>query len=327
MNRNKAADERSNEGLKYVHKFSGKEYFADKSFPFFVQRYLHNWESVPILPMHSHEFIEIAFVVQGCVTHCFHSEQLGELKYKIYPGDLFIINPGELHTYEIGREEQVELVNLLFYPQLINWGVLGAHDHADLLNLFYVPPFSGEDVRFHSLVKLDESSREEVYSLIKRMEAEFERKLPGYQSLIIVKLLEMIICLSRQHAVYAPKPLPDRQGSEGQPVADVNLKKVVAYIERNYTRELSVQELTEIARCSPRHLSRLFKKETGMSVIHFLHYIRIEQSKKYLSSTCEKIVTIGQEVGFPDATFFNKVFKKFENCTPSEYRQRHRAEA
>ncbi|MFD2331257.1 helix-turn-helix domain-containing protein [Cohnella sp. GCM10020058] len=311
--------------LKYIHNFSGKEYFADKSFPFFVQRYVHNWESMPILPLHSHEFTEIAFVVKGHVTHCFHSEQFGELKYKIYPGDLFIINPGELHTYEIGKDEQVELVNLLFFPQLINWGILGSQDHADLMSLFYVPPFSGEDVRFHSLLKLDESSREEVYSLITRMEYEFEKQLPGYQSLIILKLLEMIICLSRQHAVYSQKCARPQQSADKQPVGDATLKKVVAYIERNYTQEISLQGLTEIARCSPRHLSRVFKKEMGMSVIHFLHYIRVEQSKKYLSSTREKIVTIGQEVGFPDVTFFNKVFKKFEGCTPTQYRQKHKA--
>lgn len=306
-------------GLKYIHKFTGEEYFPDKEFPFFVQRYVHDWSSLPILPMHSHEFIEIVFVVKGSVTHYFQSEQYGELKYKIYPGDIFIINPGELHMYEIEKTEKVELVNLLFLPQLINWNVLASTDHAHMMDLFYVQPFSGKEVRFHSLLKLDEASREEIYALVVKLEDEFAKQLPGYHSLIGLKLMELMIYLSRQYGRNTGQP--SRDATPKQLVSDAALKKVISYMERNFSQDIALKDLTDIAMCSPRHLGRMFKKEVGMSPIHFLHYVRVEHSKKHLLSTSKKIVTIGQEVGFPDATFFNKVFKKLENCTPTQYRQ------
>jgi|GEM_PF-929838 len=306
--------------LRYIHKFTREEYFPDKTFPFFVQRYIHDWSSVPILPMHSHEFIEMVFVVKGSVTHYFESEQHGELKYKIYPGDIFIINPGERHTYEIGREEKVELVNLLFLPQLLNWNALCAEEHADLMSLFYVQPFGGHEVRFQSLLKLDEEARARIHHLIGQLEEEFERRPPGYQSLVGLKLMELIIYLSRQLSRNAPSVAVPKsckgQGGGG-------LKNVIAYIERNYTNEIAIKELTDIAMCSPRHLSRMFKQEMGASIIQYLHKLRVEQAKKYLLSTSGKVVSIGQEVGFPDATFFNKVFKKYEGCTPTEYKQRY----
>ena len=70
------------------------------------------------------------------------------------------------------------------------------------------------------------------------------------------------------------------------------------------------------------HLSREFKKATGLTVGNYLNSRRINKAKELLRFTKEPIGTIAVSCGIPDVNYFTKVFVKYESMTPSAYRKR-----
>lgn len=295
-------------------KYLAKSFSMHKNFPFHLSRYVHDYETGIILPMHSHEFIEIVSVISGSATHLFQSDQFGELSYKIYAGDIFIINPDEQHTYHLEPYEKIEIVNLQFYPQVVDWSLLRGQNSTGLMDLFYVQPFLGHQVRFSSKLKLDAIGVEEIRLLICKIEMEFTEKQLGFDSLISVMLAELIIRLSRY---YSKRSEPENSHHDS---SARNLQRVLGYLERHYDENINIKELAEIANCGERQLSRIFKQATDMTVIHYLHWIRVEKAKKLLLGTNDKILSISNEVGFKDVAFFNRIFKRMTGSSPTQYR-------
>lgn len=98
------------------------------------------------------------------------------------------------------------------------------------------------------------------------------------------------------------------------------IPKVLAYIEQNYSQELSLQILSGHVHLSKNYLANLFKKETGEGVIDYITKVRIDRAKSLLRGTELKSSEISQKVGIPDSKYFSKLFKKMTGVTPSEYR-------
>lgn len=94
----------------------------------------------------------------------------------------------------------------------------------------------------------------------------------------------------------------------------------IDYMERNYAKQLDLTILANIVSMNYTYFSGIFKKKTGMNVISYLHKIRIRKAKELLVNTDEKINEIARAIGFHDERYFTKIFKRYENMTPSEYR-------
>jgi len=79
--------------------------------------------------------------------------------------------------------------------------------------------------------------------------------------------------------------------------------------------------LIKILNISDSHFTRLFKEISGKTFTEYLNHYRITKSKYYLIYTKNSITDIAFECGFQDLSYYNKVFNKFENCSPSSYRK------
>jgi two-component system, response regulator YesN len=100
--------------------------------------------------------------------------------------------------------------------------------------------------------------------------------------------------------------------------------EVKKYIRRDYSnRELSVKSLAEAVFLTPTYLSALFKKETGQNISDYIVEVRIEKSKEYLKNNKLKLHEVAMLVGYNDANYYAKAFKKLECVTPSEYREKY----
>ena len=96
---------------------------------------------------------------------------------------------------------------------------------------------------------------------------------------------------------------------------------VIDYINLNIQNNLSVNEIANLFYVSPTYLSRTFKKETGISVIEYINKLRIKYSTLLLIDTCLPIQDIGRIIGINDINYFSRVFKKYMNETPTQYRK------
>lgn len=102
------------------------------------------------------------------------------------------------------------------------------------------------------------------------------------------------------------------------------IKAIIEYMENNYQKSLNVTDIAEAVLMSPSYVSRLFKKDTGITVMNFLAKTRLEKAKKFLRNPHYQIEEIAKNVGFYDASYFTKVFKKHEGMTPTQYRNSYK---
>ena len=94
------------------------------------------------------------------------------------------------------------------------------------------------------------------------------------------------------------------------------------YIDRNFREvDCTVKSVAEKIQIDRTYLYRLFKEETGMSVIEYINWCRIRRACTMLSNTLAQIKDVALSVGFSDQLYFSKVFKKINGITPTEYRK------
>ncbi len=99
------------------------------------------------------------------------------------------------------------------------------------------------------------------------------------------------------------------------------IEKAKEYIHLRYSMsDLTLDKVASKVNISPNYFSSLFNQETGMTFIEYLTDIRMEKAKEYLRCSGRKITEIGYLVGYLDSHYFSYIFKKTQNCTPSEYR-------
>lgn len=98
---------------------------------------------------------------------------------------------------------------------------------------------------------------------------------------------------------------------------------IIAYVTENYAiSSLSVGSICEELGKSRSYLSRIFKQNTGMNLLDFLHTTRIAEAKRLLIETPLSITEIGERVGYYSGWTLARVFKRYEGITPSVYRNR-----
>ena len=112
-------------------------------------------------------------------------------------------------------------------------------------------------------------------------------------------------------------------GQRKQKIAEM----IEDYIERNYGSRLTLEELAEQVYLSPYYLTRVFREATGYRLFDYLTMVRLQKAKEFLAETGCKITEVAQRVGFEDASYFGKVFRKEVGITPSGYRDLHQAAA
>ncbi len=113
-----------------------------------------------------------------------------------------------------------------------------------------------------------------------------------------------------------------REKSDNDSALGEKLKNVLRYLDEHYTEEISLDYLAEQFYISKYYLSREFKKEYGTTIIQYVLTKKITNAKELLRYSNASIEEIAVLCGIDDASYFNKVFKKMEGCTASEYRKR-----
>lgn len=102
---------------------------------------------------------------------------------------------------------------------------------------------------------------------------------------------------------------------------DFQMQSALDYVEKNLTRELSMDEVAANIAMSYNYFSKRFKEYTGYSFPEYLNLRRIERSKSYLLDPSLKIADIAYKIGYHSASTFSRTFNKYEGCSPADYRR------
>jgi len=148
--------------------------------------------------------------------------------------------------------------------------------------------------------------------LLAKLEAEYRRPGEWQHQLLSAYLTVLLTHLSRLYTEQYPG---------GEPSADQRLLRTYrARIEEHFRERHEVGAYAELLHISAGHLSEVVKAQSGKSAIKHLHERLVLEAKRLLCYTPQSLKEMAFDLGFSDASYFNRFFKRETGLTPAEYR-------
>jgi transcriptional regulator GlxA family with amidase domain len=105
-------------------------------------------------------------------------------------------------------------------------------------------------------------------------------------------------------------------------VEDAVIARCQAWIAEHYPEPNPVSAMVRLSGLAERSFKRRFQQATGMPPLEYVHALRIEEAKQMLEAGEEPVEAVAHEVGYEDAAFFSRLFRRKVNLGPAQYRKR-----
>ena len=248
-----------------------------------------------VAELHYHDELEFLPIYSGrfCCT-------VDGVDYIAEKGDIIFINSGVPHEtscLEVGTQN-----GLLQFRE-------SAYTSSEIRRIIkYSVKFQNLDGEQVRILK-----SKELFDLIEEIMTECYEKRDAYEIFVRSHVLGVIGYLYRNGIL-----------SNGEQVfassAIQKILPVMTYINQNFAEDLSLEDMSAMLGFDRSYFCRIFKTATGATFTEYLNFVRICKAEKKLCDGEKSILDISSEVGFSSVSYFNKVFKKYKNCSPSFYR-------
>jgi transcriptional regulator GlxA family with amidase domain len=108
-------------------------------------------------------------------------------------------------------------------------------------------------------------------------------------------------------------------------VGDALIAKCQEWIAEHYEQSSPVAAMATLSGLAERSFKRRFARATGVAPLEYVHTLRIEESKHVLETTALAVDAVANQVGYDDASFFGRLFRRKVGLTPAQYRKRFRS--
>ena len=141
----------------------------------------------------------------------------------------------------------------------------------------------------------------------------------GY--IIKTSVIEMLPGIIQKAVGKLSIPATEAEKESEEQFPDDILGRLQKYISEHYMDKLSLTQIANEIHANGSYLSRLYKTKTGQNLFDVINKMKLEKAKEYMSQG-KRIYEIAQMVGFDDVSYFSRVFRKHEGCSPREYENR-----
>lgn len=241
-----------------------------------------------------HREPELVYVTKGTAECIVNGEEL-----TLEEGGFVLLNSEDVHLVRPVGESSCSLLSVIF-------------------SLEYIKLFrnSVDGILFD--LESDKDVKEKINSLLGDIAKSFENK-SSYNSLLQIAYVNHIYYLMLEHCV-CYKRLP---ASSGLPKRDFSYAKTaISYINENYTREITLDEISMIVNLSPSYFSKYFKKVTQISYSEYLANLRLEKAIQDMLENNTSVSAAALRNGFANVKSFITQCKKVYKCTPAQYKKR-----
>jgi AraC-like DNA-binding protein/mannose-6-phosphate isomerase-like protein (cupin superfamily) len=266
----------------------------------------HQFHGVPeIWPWHYHKEVEFLAIVEG---------RLGIQSKRDYvvlgPGDVLIMGASQLHRSHKDLSNTLRYV--VFQVDLVK--------HFDQITMPYLDCFSELTQPLDELnyiFKEHEAAKIEAYQLILEIHKESQTRMKGYEMAISSAIKRLMLLLLRSDTRNVLK--------ETDETGVYRLRPVLTYVETRLKDKITVEEASALLNVSYHYFIRYFRKIMGISFVDYVNYKRIKASERLLMTSELSILEVGYEVGISNMAQFYKLFRRHNQCSPREFKQRMRA--
>ena len=253
-------------------------------------------------PLHFHEDYELNLTlnVRG-------KRILGNLVEDFTEKDLVITTPNVLHCYK--RDDaflntRCEVVVIQFPKELPSWGIFDTDQLRDIRNMLCQPAPG---------LKFSEETAEAVRERLLRLPT-----VEGFEG--VQRFLDILHELARADRTQVE--LIGVQSSDSSFPHSRRINRIVQFVEKNYNRKISLEDVGEQVGMSASSVSRFFKKRTRHNFWDYLNGFRIDRAAQMMIETEHTISEISYACGFNNISNFNRVFRERIGTTPSDYRNK-----
>lgn len=249
--------------------------------------------------VHWQDSMELVYIKRGSGL-----VQTGAQVCTAQSGDIFVLTPGTLHAIRQIESCTMEYENIIFDVELLG----GAED---LCAEKYLLPLQSGRLALPEHITPDEVWYPQAADCLKEAEEANRCKQFGYELCIKGALLRFLALLIAQS-----KALPPAEKASTQ-----RLRAVLQWISAHYSEPVCVADAAALCQCSPNHFMRWFRQMTGQTFIIFLREYRLNAAAEALRTTEDTILSISEQCGFENLSYFNREFKAHFGMTPREYRK------
>lgn len=255
--------------------------------------------------MHWHRYVEILACMEQKEKTGFAEVRLNQTLYRLEPGDILFIWPGELH--EVVWNEEKIITGIQFYDTLFN----GLPDFSPYQNLFR---------KFH-LIRQEKTPAfaETVLFYLGQILDAGEQKTPFHGVEELIHLYELFM----EFGSFINDTLL-KETMVMLPGNSKSLEKVMLacrYISENCEQSLTLEKVSNYVGFSDCYFSRIFKQATGYPFVEYLMLQRVKKAQFLLADGNLVVTEISFQAGFKSISTFNRVFKHYAGCSPREYRK------
>lgn len=251
---------------------------------------------------HFHNEYEIYYLVEG-ERYYFIENQT----YLVGRGNLVLVNKKQIHKTSMGAISNHDRILLEIQGEVFE-------PIAEQLGFNLEKFFS----KSYGVYELGTGDKEYVDNLFRDMEHELSQKATGYEAVIKMRIIELIIYADRTKKSFCvQKPVETVQTAKHQKVHEV-----AEYIIQNYQDSLSLDIIAQKFYVSKCYLSRIFKEVTGFTVNEFINMQKIRAAQELLMKRDYNITEISKLLGYESITYFEKVFRKYVETSPLKFRKK-----
>ncbi|WP_231891320.1 AraC family transcriptional regulator [Paenibacillus swuensis] len=249
---------------------------------------------------HYHKELEILLVLEGSLE-----VEVEDTFYSLSKGDIVLIGASQLH-----RDRSTGFLDYVVLQ-------FDIQQFLDQNTLQYIRYFSDPQKplsHFNHMLENNEDVKQTLVGCIKDILKEATAKEEGYEIAVNIRIKQMLLTLLRNDN--------ERQLNRRDDFDLVRLKPVLDYIEENINGKVLVEDASKVANISYYYFVKYFKKVLGMSFTEYVNYKKIKRAEQLLLTKDLSIALVGEEIGMPNMAHFYKIFKKYNDCSPNEFRKK-----
>ena len=256
-------------------------------------------------PMHWHDHLEIALVLEGQGEFRFGGRALPALE-----GDIFFIDDSQPHVAHAQAEHSLRLLLVLFRSEL----VAGAGCRE--LDLGYLAPFRVDGRLSSPRIGGGTALAAEVAPVLDELRATWQRRDPAERQLLDATLRRALALVNRGRWTEADAPAT-RSGDAAREL----IRPVLAYIDSHRGESVRLDDVATLAHVSPSRIRHAFKDVTGISFKEYVTHVRIAEAKRLLLATDQPVAEVAHAVSYTNLHQFYRVFQRSCAMSPAEYRR------
>ena len=250
---------------------------------------------------HWHDEIELILILENEMNYYAAGKNI-----LLHTGDSILINSRQLHYGYASKGYDCSFICILFHPSLISPG--------DQIFLRYVDPFiSRTDIPF---LYFEQKNTCDISHDILRMWDLKKSGVPFYELDVTGTLYSLWARICR----LTPTSAADTPCDAPSDVAV--LRKMVSFIHDHYNEKLTLHDIASAGSICSSKCCSVFSQQTHQSPFEFLNSYRLRVSADSLMRTDRSITDIAYDCGFNHLSYYSKMFVRYFNCTPREYRRR-----